>query len=91
MTTYIPSTGGTYRWSWRRFMCVWLGLRMNVPPRLGRLELVMEVSNNLVDLGTLPIRDILELPKMAQEVLAVASLILECLREENASDADPSD
>jgi hypothetical protein len=48
-------------------------------------KLVMEVSNTLVDLGMMPIRDIPQLPNMAQEVLAVADLILERLREEHAS------
>jgi hypothetical protein len=48
-------------------------------------QLVMEISNTLVDLWMVPIRDIPQLPKMAQEVLAVASLILECPREEHAS------
>jgi hypothetical protein len=42
-------------------------------------RLVMEISNALVDLGMLPMRDIPQLLKTAQEVLAVASLILECL------------
>jgi hypothetical protein len=43
------------------------------------LRLVMEISDALVDLGMLPMRDIPQLPKTAQEVLAVASLILERL------------
>jgi hypothetical protein len=51
----------------------------------------MEISNDLVDLGTLPIQDIPQLPKMAQNVLAVASLILERLGEEHASGAGPWD
>jgi hypothetical protein len=53
------------------------------------LELVTEVSNTLVDLGTLPIQNIPQLPKMTQEVLAVVGLILERLREEHASSAGP--
>jgi hypothetical protein len=51
--------------------------------------LVMEISNALVDLGMLSIWDIPQLPRMAQEVLVVASLILECLREEHASGVGP--
>jgi hypothetical protein len=52
-------------------------------------RLVMEISNALVDLGMLSIWDIPQLPRMAQEVLVVASLILECLREEHASGVGP--
>jgi hypothetical protein len=57
---------------------------MNVLQRL-------RISNAIVDLRMLPIRDIPQLPKLAQEVFAVASLILECLREEHASSAGPWD
>jgi hypothetical protein len=39
----------------------------------------MEVSNTLVDLGMLPIRDIPQLLKSTQEVLATTGLILEHL------------
>jgi hypothetical protein len=53
--------------------------------------LVMGISNALVDLRTLPIWDIPQLLKMAQEVLTVAGLILVCLREEHASSAGPWD
>jgi hypothetical protein len=53
--------------------------------------LVAEISNALVDLGMLPIRDIPKPPKMAQEVLAAASPNLQCLREEHASGDGPSD
>jgi hypothetical protein len=55
------------------------------------LKLVMEISNALVDEGKLPIQDIPQLPKLAQEVLAAIELILERLREEQASEADPWD
>jgi hypothetical protein len=48
-------------------------------------KLVVDISNSLVDLGTLPIRDIPQLSKMAQEVLVAVRLILERLREEHAS------
>jgi hypothetical protein len=48
---------------------------------------VMEISNALVDLGVFPIWDILAHPESAQDVLTVASLILEHLWEEHASDA----
>jgi hypothetical protein len=40
-------------------------------------KLVMEISNALVDPRMLPIQDIPQLLKLAQEVLAVASLMLE--------------
>jgi hypothetical protein len=41
----------------------------------------MEASNGLVNFRMLPIQDIPQLPKMAQEVLGVAGLILEPLQE----------
>jgi hypothetical protein len=53
------------------------------------LKLAVEISNALVDLGLLPILDIPQLPKSAQEVLAVADLILERLQEGHASGVDP--
>jgi hypothetical protein len=43
------------------------------------LTLVVRISNALVDLGTLPIRDIPQLPKTTREVLAAVGLILERL------------
>jgi hypothetical protein len=46
----------------------------------------MEISDALVDLGVLPIRDIFESPKSAQDILTAASLIFEHLQEEHASD-----
>jgi hypothetical protein len=42
-------------------------------------QFILEISNALVDIGMLPIRDIPQLSNMAQEVLAVADLILEHL------------
>jgi hypothetical protein len=54
-----------------------------------RKTLVVGISNALVDLKMLPIWNISQLPEAAQEVLAVAGLILERLREEHASDVDP--
>jgi hypothetical protein len=58
----------------------------------GRLsQLVVGISNALVDLGMLPIQDIAQLPESAQEVLTAAGLILDCLREEKASAANPWD
>jgi hypothetical protein len=48
----------------------------------------MEISNALVNEGKLPIQDIPQLLKLAQEVLAAIELILERLREEQASEAD---
>jgi hypothetical protein len=45
--------------------------------RLSRL--VMEISDALIDLWVFPVWDIPLLLKSAQEVLALAGLILECL------------
>jgi hypothetical protein len=55
--------------------------------RLSRLA--MEIPDALIDLGVFPIWDIPLLLESAQEVFASADLILECLREEHASDAGP--
>jgi hypothetical protein len=49
----------------------------------------MEISNALIDLGVLPILDIPEQPRLAQDVLTVAGLILEHLREERDSGTGP--
>jgi hypothetical protein len=49
------------------------------------------ISNALVDLGMLPVQDIPQLPKLAREVLIVVGLILERLREAQASGACPRD
>jgi hypothetical protein len=49
----------------------------------------MENSDALVDLGVLPIRDIPTQPRSAQDVLTVASLVLERLQEEHATGAGP--
>jgi hypothetical protein len=46
---------------------------------------VVHVFSFLVDLGLLPIKDIPKLPKIAQEVLSVADLILKRLKEALAS------
>jgi hypothetical protein len=43
------------------------------------LALVVEASNALVDLGILPIPDIPQFPKMAQDVLTAVGVILECM------------
>jgi hypothetical protein len=44
---------------------------------VGKLStLVVGISNSLVDLGMLSIRDIPQLPKSVQEVLAAVGLIL---------------
>jgi hypothetical protein len=48
-------------------------------------QLVMEINNALADLGTLPVQDIPQLLRSAQEVLAVASLPFEHLTEAQAS------
>jgi hypothetical protein len=52
-------------------------------------RLIMEISDALVSLGLSPIQDIHAHPASAQDVLAVADLILERLWEKHASDADP--
>jgi hypothetical protein len=52
-------------------------------------QLAMKIPNAFIDLGVFPIRDIPLLSKSAQEVFASADLILECLREEHASDVGP--
>jgi hypothetical protein len=54
-------------------------------------QLVMEISNALVDLGMLPIQNIPYLRKSVWEVLTVASLPLERLREAQASSTIPWD
>jgi hypothetical protein len=59
---------------------------------VGKLSmLVAGIPNARVDLKMLPIWDIPQLPMMAQDVLEVAGLILEHLREEDASGASPWD
>jgi hypothetical protein len=50
---------------------------------------VMEISDALVDLGMFPIQSIPMQPRSAQDVLTVASHVLECLQEEHASGACP--
>jgi hypothetical protein len=52
-------------------------------------RLVMEICDTLINLRVLPIRDVPQLPKLAQEVLVPAGLILEHLREEHASNVSP--
>jgi hypothetical protein len=60
--------------------------------KAGQLSwLVVEISNALADLGMLPIQDIPQLSKLAQEVLTVAGLLLECLQKVSASSAGPWD
>jgi hypothetical protein len=54
-------------------------------------QLVMEISNAPADLGMLPIQDIPQLSRSVQEVLTMASLLLERLREAQVSDAGPWD
>jgi hypothetical protein len=53
------------------------------------LQSVMEISNALVNLGVFPIQDMPWRPKSAQDVLTMAVLILENLREEHASGVGP--
>jgi hypothetical protein len=53
----------------------------------GRLsQLLMRISNALVDLDMLPIQDVPQFPKSARDVLMVAGLILERLQDVQASD-----
>jgi hypothetical protein len=51
----------------------------------------VQVAGLLINLGLLPIEDIPQLLKTAQEVLPVVDLILKCLQEEMASNTDPWD
>jgi hypothetical protein len=55
------------------------------------IAVVTEISDALVDLEMLPIQDIPQQPKSAQEVLMVASLLLELPREPHASSTVPWD
>jgi hypothetical protein len=50
---------------------------------------VMRISHVLVDLGMLPIHDVPQLLKSAQEVLLMVYLILKCLQEALASGVGP--
>jgi hypothetical protein len=50
---------------------------------------VIEISDALVDLGVFPIWNIPTHPKLVQDVLTAASLILEHLREEHAYGVRP--
>jgi hypothetical protein len=52
-------------------------------------RLIMEILDALAGLGLSPIQDIPTHPASAQDVLTAASLILQCLWEEHASDAGP--
>jgi hypothetical protein len=52
-------------------------------------QLVREISDALVNLGVIPIWDIPQHPKLAQDVLTAVGLVLERLREEHASSVDP--
>jgi hypothetical protein len=69
-----------------------VGIKGERAAEAGKLsQLVVEISNPLVDLGMLPIWDIPQLAKLTQEVLMAASLLLERQREAQASDASPWD
>jgi hypothetical protein len=52
-------------------------------------RLVMGISNALVNLGMLLVQDILQLPKLAQEVLPMVDLICNHLQEALASSVGP--
>jgi hypothetical protein len=54
-------------------------------------QLVVKISDVLVDLGMLPVQDIPQLLKSTPEVLPVANLILKLLQEVLDSDAVPWD
>jgi hypothetical protein len=51
----------------------------------------MRVVDVLIDLGLLPIKDIPQLPKTAQEVLPAVALTLKCLQGALDSSAGPWD
>jgi hypothetical protein len=69
-----------------------VGLKDKCTTEAGKLSmLVKRISNALTNLGMLPIRDIPQLPKIAQEVLAMAGLIVERMLEEHESSASPWD
>jgi hypothetical protein len=51
----------------------------------------MGISNTLADLGMLPIQDIPQLLKLAQEVLSVVDLVLKHLQQALASGVGPWD
>jgi hypothetical protein len=52
-------------------------------------QLALGISNALVNLGMLPVWDIAQFLKSAQEVLTMTGLLLEHLREARASSAGP--
>jgi hypothetical protein len=45
----------------------------------------------LIDMGLIPIEDIPQLPKIAQDALSVAALVLKCLQEVLDSSVGPWD
>jgi hypothetical protein len=64
------------------------GINSKHAAEVGRLsQLVMGMSNAIVDLGMLPVQDITQLLKSGREVLTAVGLIFECLREAQASSA----
>jgi hypothetical protein len=68
-----------------------VGLKDRCTTEAGKLStLVKRISNALTNLGMLPIRDIPQLLKIAQEVLATAGLIVERMLEHESS-ASPWD
>jgi hypothetical protein len=50
---------------------------------------LLNIKDVTVDLGVFPIRDIPAQPRSAQDVLTVASVVLEHLREEHAPSTGP--
>jgi hypothetical protein len=54
-------------------------------------QLAVEISNALADLGMLPVQNIPQLLKSAQEVLTTTGLLLERLWEAQTSGASPWD
>jgi hypothetical protein len=68
------------------------GIKSERGSKAGQLsQLVMGISNTLVNLGMLPVQDILQRLHSAREVLEVVGPILDHLQEARASSADPWD
>jgi hypothetical protein len=72
---FIFVKSGCYRWTWR-CMCVVEVEEECIAEAVKMSTLVMGISNALVDLKMLPIQDIPQPPKIAQEILTVLGLIL---------------
>jgi hypothetical protein len=84
-TAYAIMMGMTCRWSWMTPTHRCTGLLMIKPLKLGGCRGV------LIDMGLIPIEDIPQLPKTAQDALSVAALVLKCLQEALDSSVSPWD